>query len=84
MLVINSGRYEGKRLERLKTLHERMLQRPEPTQLEINKAHNLMIEKMRNANNQRQNNFRKNINMQDSRNQMQEMRETMQKNPSRK
>lgn len=84
LLVINSGRYEGKRLERLKILHERMLQRPDPTQLEINKAHNLMIEKMRNANNQRLNKSAKNINMQNSRNQMQEMREIMHKNPSRK
>ena len=32
LLVINSGRYKGKKLKRLTMIHERMINRPEPTQ----------------------------------------------------
>ena len=43
LLVINSGRYEGKRLNYLKRMHKKMLERPLITQEAINKKHSAMI-----------------------------------------
>jgi hypothetical protein len=43
LLVINSGRYEGKRLDYLKEMHNKMLKRPLITQEAINKKHSAMI-----------------------------------------
>ena len=43
LLVINSGRYEGKRLNYLKEMHNKMLKRPLITQEAINKKHSAMI-----------------------------------------
>ena len=43
LLVINSGRYEGKRLDYLKEMHKKMLKRPLLTQEEINEKHRAMI-----------------------------------------
>lgn len=43
LLVINSGRYEGKRLNYLKEMHKKMLERPLITQEAINKKHSAMI-----------------------------------------
>ena len=43
LLVINSGRYEGKRLNYLKEMHNKMLKRPVITQEAINKKHSAMI-----------------------------------------
>ena len=43
LLVINSGRYEGKRLNYLIEMHNKMLKRPLITQEAINKKHSAMI-----------------------------------------
>ena len=43
LMVINSGRYEGKRLNYLKEMHNKMLKRPLITQEAINKKHSAMI-----------------------------------------
>ena len=43
LLVINSGRYEDKRLDYLKEMHKKMLKRPLLTQEEINEKHRAMI-----------------------------------------
>jgi len=47
LLVINSGRYEGKRLNYLKEMHKKMLERPLITQEAINKKHSAMINKQK-------------------------------------
>lgn len=47
LLVINSGRYEGKRLNYLKRMHKKMLERPLITQEAINKKHSAMINKQK-------------------------------------
>ena len=83
MLVIKSGRYTGKRLKRLKIMHERMINRPEPTQESVNKAHTAMIEQMNNKIKSHNNNFKnQNNNMRESKIQMREMRETIGNNPN--
>ena len=43
LMVINSGRYEGMRLNYLKEMHNKMLKRPLITQEAINKKHSAMI-----------------------------------------
>ena len=43
LLVINSGRYEGKRLNYLNEMHNKMLKRPLIAQEAINKKHSAMI-----------------------------------------
>ena len=85
LLVINSGRYKGKKLKRLKMMHERMINRPEPTQESVNKAHTAMVEQMNNKIKlQFQNNNYKNQhnNMRESKIQMREMRENIGNNPN--
>tara|TARA_Y100000766_G_C18788494_1_gene546964 strand:- start:408 stop:857 length:450 start_codon:yes stop_codon:yes gene_type:complete len=83
LLVINSGRYKGKKLKRLKIMHERMINRPEPTQETVNKAHTAMIEQMNNKIKSHNNNFKnQNNNMRESKIQMREMRETTGNNPN--
>ena len=83
LLVINSGRYKGKKLKRLKIMHERMINRPEPTQETVNKAHTAMIEQMNNKIKSHNNNFKnQNNNMRESKIQMREMRETIGNNPN--
>ena len=85
MLVINSGRYTGKRLKRLEMMHERMINRPEPTQESVNKAHTAMVEQMnKKIKLQFQNNNFKNQhnNMRESKIQMREMRENIGNNPN--
>ena len=83
LLVINSGRYKGKKLKRLKMMHERMINRPEPTQETVNKAHTAMIEQMNNKIKSHNNNFQnQNNNMRESKIQMREMRETIGNNPN--
>ena len=85
MLVINSGRYTGKRLKRLKIMHERMINRPEPTQESVNKAHTAMVEQMnKKIKLQFQNNNYKNQhnNLRESKIQMREMRENIGNNPN--
>ena len=85
LLVINSGRYKGKRLKRLEMMHERMINRPEPTQESVNKAHTAMVEQMNNKIKlQFQNNNYKNQhnNMRESKIQMREMRENIGNNPN--
>ena len=47
LLVINSGRYEGKRLNYLKRMHKKMLERPLITQEAINKKHSAMLNKQK-------------------------------------
>ena len=47
LLVINSGRYEGKRLNYLKEMLKKMLERPLITQEAINKKHSAMINKQK-------------------------------------
>ena len=47
LLVINSGRYEGKRLNYLKEMHNKMLKRPLITQEAINKKHSAMLNKQK-------------------------------------
>ena len=83
LLVINSGRYKGKKLKRLTMMHERMINRPEPTQESVNKAHMAMVEQMNNKIKSHNNNFKnQNNNMRESKIQMQEMRETIGNNPN--
>ena len=85
LLVINSGRYKGKRLKRLEMMHKKMINRPEPTQESVNKAHTAMVEQMNNKIKlQFQNNNYKNQhnNMRESKIQMREMRETIGNNPN--
>ncbi len=83
LLVINSGRYKGKRLKRLEMMHKKMINRPEPTQESVNKAHTAMVEKMNNKIKSHNNNFKnQNNNMRESKIQMQEMRETIGNNPN--
>ena len=83
LLVINSGRYKGKKLKRLTMMHERMINRPEPTQESVNKAHTAMVEQMNNKIKSHNNNFKnQNNNMRESKIQMQEMRETIGNNPN--
>ena len=83
LLVINSGRYKGKKLKRLTMMHERMINRPEPTQESVNKAHTAMVEKMNNKIKSHNNNFKnQNNNMRESKIQMREMRETIGNNPN--
>ena len=85
MLVINSGRYTGKRLKRLEMMHERMINRPEPTQESVNKAHTAMVEQMnKKIKLQFQNNNYKNQhnNLRESKIQMREMRENIGNNPN--
>ena len=88
LLVINSGRYEGKRLAYLQQVHNQMLLRPEPTQAEVNRTHAAMIEHM--SNNQRDNiknnSSNQNNNFREQQIKMREMRKTMKRdsatNPS--
>jgi len=88
LLVINSGRYEGKRLAYLQQVHNQMLLRPEPTQAEVNRTHAAMIEHM--SNNQRDNiknnSSNQNNNFREQQIKMREMRQTMKRdsatNPS--
>ena len=83
LLVINSGRYKGKKLKRLTMMHERMINRPEPTQETVNKAHTAMIEQMNNKIKSHNINFKnQNNNMRESKIQMREMRETIGNNPN--
>ena len=83
LLVINSGRYKGKRLKRLEMMHERMINRPEPTQESVNKAHTAMVEQMNNKIKSHNNNFKnQNNNMRESKIQMREMRENIGNNPN--
>ena len=83
LLVINSGRYKGKKLKRLTMMHERMINRPEPTQESVNKAHTAMVEQMNIKIKSHNNNFKnQNNNMRESKIQMQEMRETIGNNPN--
>ena len=85
LLVINSGRYKGKRLKRLEMMHKKMINRPEPTQESVNKAHTAMVEQMNNKIKlQFQNNNFKNQhnNMRESKIQMREMRENIGNNPN--
>ena len=83
LLVINSGRYKGKKLKRLTMMHERMINRPEPTQESVNKAHTAMVEQMNNKIKSHNNNFKnQNNNMRESKIQMREMRETIGNNPN--
>ena len=83
LLVINSGRYKGKRLKRLEMMHKKMINRPEPTQESVNKAHTAMVEQMNNKIKSHNNNFKnQNNNMRESKIQMQEMRETIGNNPN--
>ena len=82
-LVINSGRYKGKRLKRLEMMHKKMINRPEPTQESVNKAHTAMVEKMNNKIKSHNNNFKnQNNNMRESKIQMREMRENIGNNPN--
>jgi len=80
LLVINSGRYEGERLERLKALHLKMLNRPEPTQETVNRAHRIKIKKMSHKNKA---SFKKN-NMADYRKQHRQMNKVLKRNPNKK
>ena len=85
LLVINSGRYKGKRLKRLEMMHKKMINRPEPTQESVNKAHTAMVEQMNNKIKLQfqNNNFKnQNNNMRESKIQMREMRETIGNNPN--
>ena len=83
LLVINSGRYKGKRLKRLEMMHKKMINRPEPTQESVNKAHTAMVEQMNNKIKSHNNNFKnQNNNMRESKIQMREMRETIGNNPN--
>ena len=83
LLVINSGRYKGKRLKRLEMMHKKMINRPEPTQESVNKAHTAMVEQMNNKIKSHNNNFKnQNNNMRESKIQMREMRETSGNNPN--
>ena len=83
LLVINSGRYKGKRLKRLEMMHKKMINRPEPTQESVNKAHTAMVEQMNIKIKSHNNNFKnQNNNMRESKIQMQEMRETIGNNPN--
>jgi hypothetical protein len=59
LLVINSGRYKGKRLDYLKEMHSKMLDRRDPTQDEINTKHSTMIDQQKNGLFIRNNNMRK-------------------------
>ena len=82
LMVINSGRYEGMRLNYLKKVHNRMLLSPKPTQEEINKTHVAMIEQMQNnqKNNFRTNSSNQNNNLRDKQMQTQESRQIMRRN----
>ncbi len=83
LLVINSGRYKGKRLKRLEMMHKKMINRPEPTQESVNKAHTAMVEQMNNKIKSHNNNLKnQNNNMRESKTQMREMRETIGNNPN--
>ncbi len=79
LLVINSGRYDGKRLAYLQQVHNQMLLRPEPTQAEVNKTHTAMIENMSNnqRNNIKNNSSNQNNNFREQQIKMREMRQTM-------
>jgi len=79
LLVINSGRYEGKRLAYLQQVHNQMLLRPEPTQAEVNRTHAAMIEHMSNSqrDNIKNNSSNQNNNFREQQIKMREMRQTM-------
>ena len=79
LLVINSGRYEGKRLAYLQQVHNQMLVRPEPTQAEVNRTHAAMIEHMSNSqrDNIKNNSANQNNNFREQQIKMREMRQTM-------
>ena len=82
LLVINSGRYEGRKLKYLKKVHSRMVLKPKTTQEEVNRTHTAMIERMRsNHENNFKNNLHKNsgggaINLRDNHNMMRERRQS--------
>ena len=78
LLVINSGRYEGRKLKYLKKVHSRMVLKPKTTQEEVNRTHTAMIERMRNNH---ENNFKNNsgggaVNLRDKHNMMRERRQS--------
>ena len=78
LLVINSGRYEGRKLKYLKKVHSRMVLKPKTTQEEVNRTHTAMIERMRNNH---ENNFKNNsgggaVNLRDNHNMMGERRQS--------
>ena len=82
LLVINSGRYEGRKLNYLKKVHSRMVLKPKTTQEEVNRTHTAMIERMRNNHeNNFKNNLHKNsgggaVNLRDNHNMMRERRQS--------
>lgn len=78
LLVINSGRYEGRKLKYLKKVHSRMVLKPKTTQEEVNRTHTAMIERMRNNH---ENNLKNNsgggvLNLRDNHNMMRERRQS--------
>lgn len=78
LLVINSGRYEGKRLNYLKEMHNKMLKRPLITQEAINKKHSAMISQ------QKQDRPLNNKNMRKKEMPLNKKRKNMQKKPDSK
>jgi hypothetical protein len=78
LLVINSGRYEGKRLNYLKEMHNKMLKRPVITQEAINKKHSAMISQ------QKQDRPLNNKNMRKKEMPLNKKRKNMQKKPDSK
>ena len=82
LLVINSGRYEGRKLKYLKKVHSQMVLKPKTTQEEVNRTHTAMIERMRNNHeNNFKNNLHKNsgggaVNLRDNHNMMRERRQS--------
>ena len=78
LLVINSGRYEGRKLKYLKKVHSRMVLKPKTTQEEVNRTHTAMIERMRNnhENNLKNNSGGGAVNLRDNHNMMRERRQS--------
>lgn len=78
LLVINSGRYEGRKLKYLKKVHSRMVLKPKTTQEEVNRTHTAMIERMRNnhENNLKNNSGGSAVNLRDNHNMMRERRQS--------
>ncbi len=81
MLVIDSGRYSGKRLEYIKGMHERILAKPLPSQEDLNKRHKRNIAMLEKDNGLKErgkpnvNQHQKNNNMKDMRMRNNEMRQ---------
>ena len=78
LLVINSGRYEGRKLKYLKKVHSQMVLKPKTTQEEVNRTHTAMIERMRNnhENNLKNNSGSGAVNLRDNHNMMRERRQS--------